>query len=295
MEEILSLKNVTKDYKNNRGLFDVSFDIKKHEFCGIIGENGAGKTTLMRTIMGFISLDKGDIFVDSLDVKKNNLDIKNKIAYVPGEINYPDLSNGKIFLDLQKELDDSFKKEKANEYIKKFQLDIRANPRKMSKGMKEKLALITALSKDKDIYLLDEATTGLDPLMREVFIEVLLEKKKEGKTLLMSSNNFEEIERVCDRVIYLSSGKVVLDLNIKEILNKDLMVFTIILEDINKFSRENSYFEILNFDTAENEITFLIEVSKIPIFIDKISKLSVLSLQEHEFSLEEYINLKMRS
>ena len=252
-ESLIEINDLTKDYKNNRGLFSVSINLKKGEFCGLIGENGAGKSTLMRLIMGFIKPDSGNLLIAGLDPFKSQEEVKQYLSYVPGEINYPDLQKGNDFLKLQSELDASFNKEKANYLINKLQLDITAYPKRMSKGMKQKMAIVNALAKDKDMYLLDEPTTGLDPLMREAFLEILEEEKKHGKAIFMSSNTFEEVERVCDRVIYISEGKVVSDIDINDLKKQDLRIFKAKFADIEYFSHEkkSSYFFKANEELAK--------------------------------------------
>lgn len=292
-ESLIEINDLTKDYKNNRGLFSVSINLKKGEFCGLIGENGAGKSTLMRLIMGFIKPDSGRILIAGLDPFKSQEEVKQYLSYVPGEINYPDLQKGNDFLKLQAELDPSFNKEKANYLINKLQLDITAYPKRMSKGMKQKMAIVNAIAKDKDMYLLDEPTTGLDPLMREAFLEILEEEKKNGKAIFMSSNTFEEVERVCDRVIYISEGKVISDIDINDVKKQDLRIFKAKFADIEYFSHEkkSSYFFKVN--EENKEIFYIVKRSDINKLIKKLSDLNITNMSEYNFSLKEYIDFKL--
>ena len=294
MEEVVVVNDITKDYKNNRGLFDVSFNLKKGEFCGLIGENGAGKSTLMRTLMGFIKPDKGKLFINGFEPFKNQEKIKEFLGYVPGEINYPDLNTGSDFLNLQAEYDPSFNKEKANYLINKLQLDISAYPKRMSKGMKQKMAIVNAFAKDKELYLLDEPTTGLDPLMREAFLEILEEEKKIGKGIFMSSNTFEEIERVCNRVIYISEGKVVIDIDISHLKEDEIRVFKVAYEDKEEFSRENLQENFFKENIAKNELFYIVKKRDINRFLKKFSGYKIKRFSEYDFSLKEYIESKLR-
>lgn len=292
-ESLIEINDLTKDYKNNRGLFSVSINLKKGEFCGLIGENGAGKSTLMRLIMGFIKPDSGNILIAGLDPFKSQEEVKQYLSYVPGEINYPDLQKGNDFLKLQAELDPSFNKEKANYLINKLQLDITAYPKRMSKGMKEKMAIVNALAKDKDMYLLDEPTTGLDPLMREAFLEILEEEKKNGKAIFMSSNTFEEVERVCDRVIYISEGKVVSDIDINDVKKQDLRIFKAIFADNEYFSHEKKSSYFFKANEENKEIFYIVKRSDINKLIKKLSDLNITNMSEYNFSLKEYIDFKL--
>ncbi len=292
-ESLIEINDLTKDYKNNRGLFSVSINLKKGEFCGLIGENGAGKSTLMRLIMGFIKPDSGRILIAGLDPFKSQEEVKQYLSYVPGEINYPDLQKGNDFLKLQAELDPSFNKEKANYLINKLQLDITAYPKRMSKGMKQKMAIVNALAKDKDMYLLDEPTTGLDPLMREAFLEILEEEKKNGKAIFMSSNTFEEVERVCDRVIYISEGKVVSDIDINDVKKQDLRIFKAKFADNEYFSHEKKSSYFFKANEENKEIFYIVKRSDINKLIKKLSDLNITNMSEYNFSLKEYIDFKL--
>ena len=293
-ENIIEVKELTKDYKNNRGLFDLSFALKKGEFCGLIGENGAGKSTLMRLLMGFIKPDKGHIYIEGLEPFNNQEAIKEYLGYVPGEINYPDLQKGNDFLTLQAEMDPSFSKDKANYLINKLQLDISAYPKRMSKGMKQKMAIVNAFAKNKEMYLLDEPATGLDPLMREAFLELLEKEKEDGKAIFMSSNTFEEIERVCSRVIYISEGKIVTDIDITDLNKENLRVFKVKFSDIENFSHEKNVSEIFRCKEEKNELFYVIKKDDINRFLKRISIYKIKGISEYSFSLKEYMDSKLR-
>ncbi len=294
-ENIIEVKELTKDYKNNRGLFDLSFALKKGEFCGLIGENGAGKSTLMRLLMGFIKPDKGHIYIEGLEPFNNQEAIKEYLGYVPGEINYPDLQKGNDFLTLQAEMDPSFNKDKANYLINKLQLDISAYPKRMSKGMKQKMAIVNAFAKNKEMYLLDEPTTGLDPLMREAFLELLEKEKEDGKAIFMSSNTFEEIERVCSRVIYISEGKIVTDIDITDLNKENLRVFKVKFSDIENFSHEKNVSEVFRCKEEKNELFYVIKKDDINRFLKRISIYKINGISEYSFSLKEYMDSKLRA
>ena len=205
----IELEHVTKDYGSGRGIFDVSFALGKGEMLGYVGTNGSGKTTTIRHIMGFSKPDNGTILVRGLDAYRQAPQAKKLIGYVPGEIAFPDLASGQAVVQSQAELlglkDMSF----ANELIRRLQLDITANPRRMSKGMKQKLAVVIALMNDPAILILDEPTTGLDPLMRMVFTDIISEQKKAGKTIMMSSQLFEELQQQADKVALIVDGRLV--------------------------------------------------------------------------------------
>ncbi len=206
MRDIITVNGLTKDYKNGRGIFDFDFSVKKGEVFGIVGTNGSGKTTTLRHLMGFLTPDKGSCSVMGLDCRKDSREIMKHIGYVPGEIDFPDVGSGTSFLKIQAD----FLGVKDKEYIAKladmFGLDTSAPLKRMSKGMKQKTALVAAFMAHPDILLLDEPSTGLDPLMRDTLIELILEEKKKGATVIMSSHIFKELDDTADRVMFIENG-----------------------------------------------------------------------------------------
>lgn len=208
-EMMIQTRHLTKDYGNGRGIYDISLEIGKGEVFGYIGTNGSGKTTTIRHMMGFIRPDHGETLVAGMDAWEKSVEIKSFVSYVPGEIAFPALNSGTEFLKLQAQYQGITDFGYMNRLIKMLQLDASANLKRMSKGMKQKTALVAALMGDRDILILDEPTTGLDPLMREVFLDLIREEKAKGKTIFMSSHIFEEIEEVCDRAAIIRDGRIV--------------------------------------------------------------------------------------
>ena len=174
-EKAIGIHDLTKDYGSGRGVFDINFDIYKGEMLGFVGSNGAGKTTTIRNIMGFLKPDKGNVTVYGMDSWQDAEKTKKYIGYVPGEIAFPDLKTGTEFIKSQAEFLGLKDMSYANFLIEKLQLDPSANLKRMSKGMKQKTAIVVALMADPDILILDEPTTGLDPLMIVSFLEILAE------------------------------------------------------------------------------------------------------------------------
>lgn len=292
-DEFLSVENLTKDYKEGKGVFNVGFSIMQGEYCALIGPNGAGKTTLIRLIMNFIHPDNGQIKLKGKIVDKDNSVINKICSYLPGEINFPDLKSGEDFIRLQSNLDSSLNKEEANRLINMFQLDTSGNPKKMSKGMKQKLAIVNAFAKDKESYILDEPTTGLDPLMRKNFSDLLVKEKAKNKTLLMSTNNLDEIDVLFDKLIYLSEGRVLSVINLRQFYSNKIKIFKVIFKEYNNLSRENLNFEILYYDRSLNAYYFLINEEQVNNFIKAISKIEFLDFSEENFSISEYIKYKV--
>lgn len=208
MQPVIEIKNLTKDYGERRGIFDINLDVYEGEMLGFAGTNGSGKTTTIRNVMGFLKPTNGAAYVNGLEAWTHSSEIVKNIGYVPGEIAFPDLPTGTQFLKSQAEFLGLRDMTYAEYLIEKLQLDPRASLKRMSKGMKQKTAIVAALMADPEIIILDEPTTGLDPLMRDVFLEIIKAEHAKGKTIFMSSHIFEELEATCDRVALISDGHI---------------------------------------------------------------------------------------
>jgi len=175
---MIEIRNLTKDYGLSRGIFNIDLEVKKGEIFGFVGTNGSGKTTTIRNMMGFIRPDSGSVYIMDHEVNYDTTQIMRHIGYVPGEIAFPDIGDGDAFLKSQAEMMGLKTMEYAKYLINKFKLDTTANLKHMSKGMKQKTAIVQAFMAEPDILILDEPSTGLDPLMRETFVDVLMEARQ---------------------------------------------------------------------------------------------------------------------
>ena len=205
---VIEITDLTKDYGKGRGIFGIKLQIRKGEMLGFAGTNGSGKTTTIRNIMGFLRPTSGSVKVCGKESWTHSSEIVKLIGYVPGEIAFPDLSTGTEFLKSRAEFLNVSNMSYAEYLIEKLQLDPRAPLKRMSKGMKQKTAIVAALMANPEIILLDEPTTGLDPLMRDAFLEIIKNEHEKGKTIFMSSHMFGELETTCDRVALISNGKI---------------------------------------------------------------------------------------
>ncbi|GKU83054.1 ABC transporter ATP-binding protein [Niallia sp. NCCP-28] len=224
---MLVVQRLTKTFKNGKGIKDVSFTVKKGEVFGFLGPNGAGKSTTIRQIMGFMKPDKGLVQVNGLDTWKKQGIVQKYIGYLPGEIAFIEGMTGKEFLDFMAAMHGIKDSSKRNSLIERLQFDIYTPIRKMSKGMKQKVGIVAAFMHDPEVIILDEPTSGLDPLMQKVFIDIVLEEKAKGKTFLMSSHSFAEIERTCDRAAIIKNGIVIAVKDIHELQTMQRKLFEV--------------------------------------------------------------------
>ncbi|MCD7729182.1 MAG: ABC transporter ATP-binding protein [Clostridia bacterium] len=228
---IIKIENLTKDYGNGRGIFDINLEVKQGEIFGYVGTNGSGKTTTIRNMLGFVYPDSGKIEIDGTDPVTHSAELMNKVSYIPGEIAFPNLKSGADFLKLQAEYYGITDFTRMNYIADKLGLDTTADLKRMSKGMKQKTAIVAAFMSERDIMILDEPTTGLDPLMRDVFIELINEEKKKGRTVFLSGHIFEELEEVCDRVAMLKDGKIIDVIDMYALRHYSDRIFEIVFEN----------------------------------------------------------------
>lgn len=206
---VIKIENLVRDYGNEKGVFDLSFHVDQGEAFGFLGPNGAGKTTTIRHLMGFLKPKSGKCTIDGLDCWHERDKIQARLGYIPGEISFFDDMSGTEFLKFITEYHKIGTPNRREELLERFELDPRGRIKKMSKGMKQKLGIVAAFMHDPDILILDEPTSGLDPLMQSRFVNLVAEEKKRGKTVLMSSHIFEEVERTCDRIGIIRKGRMI--------------------------------------------------------------------------------------
>lgn len=288
-EVMISVKHLTKDYGRGRGIFDISFDIYKGTVFGYCGTNGSGKTTTIRNIMGFIKPDKGSVTVKGLDAWKNADEIKKYIGYLPGEIAFPQVENGSEFLKIQAETLGLTDMSKAEAIINALQLDPTANLKRMSKGMKQKTAIAAAFMHSPEIIILDEPTTGLDPLMRDVFVQIIKAEKARGATILMSNHMFDELEETCDYVGFIKDGHLIDVVDMEEVRNLPYRDYVVTFEDEEGYlSADTSQVEVLARDDFEKSITVRVPLEKTNGMLREIRKHKIKAVTEKRHTLEEF-------
>ena len=286
---VIELNGLTKDYGEGRGVFDLELSVGKGEMMGYVGTNGSGKTTTIRNILGFLKPTRGSVSVNGLSSWEHASEIAKSIGYVPGEIAFPDLPTGIDFLKTQAEFLNLKNMDYANELIERLQLDPRANLKRMSKGMKQKTALVAALMNDAPIIILDEPTTGLDPLMRVTFLDIIKEEHKKGKTILMSSHSFEELENTCDRVALINDGRIIDVCNMKDITDRPVKEFKTEFnthEDFERFKKEK--FEIIRVQEQYNQYTIKIGSGDTAKLLKTLKNYDVKFISELPYTLEQH-------
>lgn len=286
--DVIETKGLSKDYGHGRGIFDVTFEVHKGEVYGFLGPNGAGKSTTMRHLMGFSRPKSGDAYIGGKDCWKDHAAIMKSVGYLPGEVALPDGLNGVQFLEMMKGLRGG-RGERMQEMIDLFQVNLNGSVKKMSIGEKRKLAVVTAFMSNPDILLLDEPTSGLDPVMQEVFIDFVKSEKEKGKTVLLSSHIFSEVEALCDRIAIIKEGRIVSVTNAEEVKHFKRKTFDITFADrqnLEKFKQTG--FEIKEEDSGAQMLSVAAENPQCDKLIKTLMQFDVVHFVEHNQTLEDY-------
>ncbi len=300
-DNIIVVDKLTQDYGHGRGVFDVSFTVKKGEVFGFLGPNGAGKSTTIRHIMGFSSAQSGNTSVFELESFKNYYKILDRVGYLPGEIALPEGLTGWEFIKMMWSLRKVENKERLEQLLDMFKLDPSGETKKMSLGDKRKLAIVTAFMHDPEVLILDEPTSGLDPVMQQTFIDFVKLEKKRGKTILLSSHMFNEVEATCDRIAIIKDGKIVSEFDTSDITHNENKNFEVIFknkEELEKFTslypklRKNTinikHIAIRTVDQENNRVVIAVNDKDINKLTMALSDYSVQSFTQVKYTLEDY-------
>ncbi|MEG0327081.1 MAG: ABC transporter ATP-binding protein [Erysipelothrix sp.] len=280
----IKVSNLSKDFGNHRGIFNLNFEINTGEVVGFIGANGAGKTTTIRHLMGFMKPDSGIAKILDFHCFDQAPKIQEHIGYLPGEISLFDDLSAQEFIYYIAELKGIKNTQEADDLIAYFELNKNAKIKKMSKGMKQKTALVVAFMQHAPILILDEPTSGLDPLMQQKFIELVKKEKASGTTILMSSHIFDEIEHTCDRVLLIKDGEIKVDESMNDIKKKRNKHYEIEFESEIDAEKFKSFYpnSIINKTTLT-----LIDKSDITELLNVLHKFTIIDFNSRDQSLEE--------
>jgi ABC-2 type transport system ATP-binding protein len=206
---LVEVRGLTKRYGSLAALDDCSFDLRTGEIVGLLGPNGAGKTTLLRLLMGYLTATSGQATIAGLDCRAESVAVHERVAYLPGDARLFPHFTGQDILRFFAGLRDAGYNDRAARLARRLDLDLSRRVRAMSTGMRQKLALATVLAVDAPLVILDEPTANLDPTVRGEVVALVREARDAGRTVLFSSHVLDEVEKACDRVLVLRSGKLV--------------------------------------------------------------------------------------
>lgn len=206
MTAILETSDLSKRYGDVRALDGVGLTLAAGEILGFVGPNGAGKSTFMKLVLGVCHPTRGRAAVFGLDAARHSLQVRARIGYLPGDLGLYRNLTGRRLLDFCLSFHAGADPARANALADRFGLPLGQRVKGYSTGMRQKLGLIQAFSVNGELLLLDEPTKGLDPTAQATFFELLAEENAAGRSILLSSHVLEEIERTCDRIVFIERG-----------------------------------------------------------------------------------------
>jgi len=204
---LLECKNVTKKFDKKVVLDNINLKIEKGKIYGLLGKNGVGKSTLIKLINDLLTIDEGEILFNN---KPIGVFSKSHISYLPERTYLDKDMKVESVIKYFEEFYEDFNTKKAYKLLKDLDLDKDKKISKMSKGMQEKLQLILVMSRDAELYILDEPLGGVDPATRDYILDTILSNFKEGSSVIISTHLISDIERILDNVIFIDKGKIVL-------------------------------------------------------------------------------------
>ncbi|NLW11813.1 MAG: ABC transporter ATP-binding protein [Clostridiaceae bacterium] len=288
---MIEVQKLTLTYPSGKGVFELDFTIREGEVVGYLGPNGAGKTTTIRALLGFMHPDSGSCKIRGLDCRENAPEIQRFLGYIPGEISFPDKMRGDEYLrfihDMRGGGNGGFGS-RQQELIDMFELDPRGKINKFSKGMKQKLGIVAAFMHNPQVLILDEPTSGLDPLMQNRFVELIRREKSEGKTILMSSHSFEEVEKTCDDVLIIREGRIIHKAAAAELQSSRQRKY--VLRSIDRALLAKSLTEAkftLNAGDDVDSIEVMVPGDAVDKFLKTISAYNIYDLGQRSQTLEE--------
>ncbi|MDO8592128.1 MAG: ABC transporter ATP-binding protein [bacterium] len=265
---------------------DLNLNILPGEVYGFLGPNGAGKSTTIRLLMNFIQPTEGHALIKNFNVVSESEQVKESVGYLSGEIALYNKMRGQQFLSYMAQLQPPKRKMYLMELAKLFQVNLGMKIGQLSKGNRQKIGLIQALMHEPDILILDEPTDGLDPLMQEVFFELVRQAKARGATFFISSHNLGEVQKICDRVGFIRNGHLIAEQTIGELADHALQTYNI------SFSQNSPLAELRQIPGAKvkantpRHVTLSIKGGLKPLFV-VLARHKVISLEREEINLED--------
>ena len=281
---IIEIKGLSKSYGKQVALEGVNLNVKKGEVYGFIGPNGAGKSTTIRILLGMIKKDGGVVKILGKDPWDNAVEIHKKLAYIPGDVNlWPNLTGGEV-IDFLGRLNGQVDSNLKQELLEKFQLNPKKKCRSYSKGNRQKVALVSAFLSDAEVLILDEPTSGLDPLMEQVFQSCILELKKQGKTIFLSSHILAEVEALCDRVGIIRQGKIVEEGTLDELRHLTRSTVTVQLDNQDDIKDIEGIYDL---SKLNEKWKFSVDTNAMVSVMQRLASMGIKSLVAEPPTLEE--------
>ncbi len=216
---MIEIKNLTMKYKNGKGIENINLTINDGEVKGLLGPNGSGKSTTMRSYMGFLNPISYEMYANGIDTLKNPVEAKKIIGYLPGDPQLPQNLNSSSLFSLSADMR-NHSVDYAMELAERFELEVDQSIKELSKGNRQKTALILSLSHKPKVLILDEPTSGLDPFHQRTFFDIIRDFSKNGTSVMLSSHIISEVEKIADSIAVLKGGNKIYDEYFQTFLDK---------------------------------------------------------------------------
>ncbi len=231
-DSIVKTSGLTKRYGDFEALSDCSVRVGRGEIFGLLGPNGAGKTTLIRSLLGFLRPTSGNAEVDGLDPMIDGVSLRSRVAYLPGDARLPRHMRGQGVLKFFAEMHPRGSFDRNAAVADRLELNTKTHVAFMSTGMRQKLALAVVLGLDTPLLILDEPTANLDPTVRAAVLDMVVDARSAGRTVMLSSHVLSEIEETCDRVAFLRKGKLARELTMSDLFQRHRITAAPVTHDI---------------------------------------------------------------
>lgn len=279
--ELIKTEHLSKYYGKARGIIDLNLCVKEGDFFGFIGPNGAGKSTTIRLLLGLIRANSGTVKIFNQEVSLHTKEILSRIGYMPSETNFYDRMKVEEMITYAAKL---YRKDcsiEANRLCERFQVDKKKRIEDLSLGNRKKVSIVCAMQHMADLYILDEATSGLDPLMQKEFFDLLAERNKNGATIFLSSHVLSEVQENCRTVAMVKEGKLISVNHVEELMKNAAKKVSIQGKGI-QFKLDG----MADIKKEEDKLTFLY-YGAIPKLLEKIYQLPIKDISITEPGLEE--------
>ena len=256
MENRIEIQNLTKNYGKHRGVENVSFSVREGEIFGFLGPNGAGKSTTIRSMLGLIKYDQGQIRINGMDAKKDKEKILRDVGYMPSEAWFYSGMEVRDVLKFSADVRQTDCKEEAEKLCERLEINVKRKISELSLGNRKKVSIVCAMQHKPKLFVFDEPTSGLDPLMQNVFFELVKEYVDEGATCLLSTHVLSEVRNYCDRVAILKEGRLIVTDTVEHLLASKSKRIKMIrdgqrLDFIYKDDLNNLYKELMGHDIKD--------------------------------------------
>ncbi len=283
---MIDTDRLTKRYAGARGIEDLSFVVEAGEIYGFLGPNGAGKTTTIRTLLDLLHPSGGHASIFGLDSHRGSREIRSRLGNLPGDFTCDPRLTGRAFLAFCAEARGLAGLGRGPVLAERFEADLDRRIGDLSRGNRQKIGLIQALFHDPELLILDEPTTGLDPLMQEEFLEVITDHRDRGGTVLLSSHELDEVERVCDRVAIIREGRLVAVERVAELRGRSYHHVSIRFEESLEVAELAAIPGVSELRTDGTRVSFKVTGALDPV-VKAAAHHTVLDMELTEPSLEE--------